>query len=111
MVWQSEIDELERRKRVASEMGGAERIAYRQFGPRLPADGVSIRRVGIDPDRGRSRGGLPEGHRGLTRPGCEASRTRRADEQVPLALPCGRVLRHREDHRPQRDSAVPCDAR
>ncbi len=42
MVWQPEIEELERRKRVASEMGGAERIA------RQHADGKLTIRERID---------------------------------------------------------------
>ena len=66
---------------------------------------------GSNPGRGRSRGRLPTRHSRLTGPGRPPRRTRGNDEQVPLAVPRRRGVRHRKDDRPQGHPTVPLHAR
>ena len=77
-----------------------------QRGPGQLPRRLAVGRLGIDPDRGRRRGGLQARDRGRARPRRQAPRDRGAPAPVPQPLPHRGGLRHRRHHRPAPDALV-----
>ena len=79
---------------------GVAGAAHQPAGRYYAALRLAFRLLGLAAARGRHRSRLPRRHRRRRRPEGEARRNRGAAEQAALAVPLGRALLGRGDHRP-----------
>ncbi len=102
-IWQSTVPWCAVIVRNVFGVAGA---AHRNGSQLLHALRVAVGALGLAAARGRHRGGVSRRHRRGAGPEGEDGRDRGAADQAALAVPLGRDVLDRGDHRPARDAAA-----